>query len=108
MSVIDNYCHNTTKACIHLDNRGMTNEKSSCQYNDGDNWKGLQSVNYKNPPWSVEFPQLLEIDDTNCCKPYMDDFENNEYCIGHMFDFSNSSDDSQWDVITKNNTQNCQ
>ena len=46
----NNYCENVNY-CMHLDNRGMNWQQTSCNNtNTSSLWQGLYSVNYQNPP----------------------------------------------------------
>ena len=101
-----NYCFDVD-TCAHLDNRGMSWQNTDCNYPNGSLWEGLYYVNYTYPPWSIQFPELLKIENQEPCVPVFNQFENNQYCnTGKFSDFSNATAVS-WNSTLKNNVEHC-
>lgn len=44
---------------VHIDNRGMGWQKK--QSRTGTLWRRLQAVDYKHPPWSIRYPELVAL-----------------------------------------------
>jgi len=100
---------NTFKNCttsVHLDNRGMNWQKDSCQPG-GQLAQQLDSVNYKSPPWSVQFPEMVNIMNDHPCVPVYNVVENNVYCGGKEFIDASESDIKDWLDTVQNNVQKC-
>ena len=74
-----NYCVDVD-ICIHEDNRGMTWQPDPCTPPNGDLFQGLYSVNYTFPPWSVTYPDIVNIPNQQPCVPVFNVIQNNQYC----------------------------
>jgi len=103
--ITNNYFINNELA-IHFDNRGMNWQKDMCQPGADFN-KEMDSMNYKNPPWSVKYPELLTIFSDHPCVPVHNEVASNMYCnVGGFLDASDK-DITSWFSEEKNNTAHC-
>ena len=101
----NNYCDNVD-ICVHLDNRGMTWEPLPCTPPNGSLWEGLYSVNYQNPPWSISYPEMVDIEEP--CVPVFNVIENNQYCgLNTTFASFTKKDAISWNDTVDNNIYKC-
>eukprot|EP01006_Ploeotia_vitrea_P058130 TRINITY_DN68828_c0_g1_i1.p1 TRINITY_DN68828_c0_g1~~TRINITY_DN68828_c0_g1_i1.p1 ORF type:complete len:356 (+),score=48.16 TRINITY_DN68828_c0_g1_i1:53-1069(+) len=104
--VKNNYCQQC-HTCVHLDNRGMNWQKTSCTPPNGVLWKGLDAVHYTKPPYSVAFPVLKSIPTDHPCVPVQNTIESNLYCKCHQFGSYSAKQAKEWYSVSKNNTMHC-
>lgn len=68
---------------FHLDDRGESWQKDYCSPPDGHFWTELNGLNYKSPPYSLRYPELLNID--RPCVPVHNVIEGNTWCGSSNF-----------------------
>ena len=66
----------------------------------------LESVNYQNPPWSLEYPELVHIFQDHPCIPVYNVVANNTYCGGTFIDIS-AEQAKEWLDTVANNSMKC-
>ena len=66
----------------------------------------LESVNYQNPPWSLEYPVLVHIFQDHPCIPVYNVVANNTYCGGTFIDIS-AEQAKEWLDTVANNSMKC-
>ena len=87
---------------VHVDNRGMNWESARCNSTSGDCWQGLADVNYQQPPWSTQFPELQSFNDGKACMPEHTSVQGNVWCGGEFTDVS-PGNAAAWGVTFVNN-----
>ena len=102
MQAINNYCHNVDSCfivgggrdnllsgnraeivkspMIQFDNRGMNWQHQMCNNSSGELVQQLYSVNYTFPPYSVEYPAIVNTMSDHPCVPVGNSFIGNTYC----------------------------
>ena len=107
-NIIKNNYFKDVDYCVRIDNRGMNIQSNWCTPPNGSLWQGLYSVNYTNPPWSIQYPELLNISNEQPCVPVYNDIENNEYC-GENTKFTDNLSQNiiSWNDTMKNNVYKC-
>eukprot|EP00731_Ephydatia_muelleri_P030116 Em0021g639a len=104
--VTGNVYVNCTTA-VHIDNRGLTWQPTYCS-TGGMFSQQLQSVNYTQPPWSLHYPQLVNITTDHPCVPCYNLISGNIYCrVKQFVDFNSTIATVQWLANIFNNTQDC-
>ena len=79
---------------VHLDARGLTSGKD-CDPPNGVFWKQLDVMNYTNPPWSVEFPELINA--PHPCLPWHTNITGNSYCGPSFVNFTDFTEQNATD-----------
>jgi hypothetical protein len=90
--------------CVHVDDRGLTWQKDSCKPG-GSFEQQLQSVNYQQPPWSIRYPELINIMKDHPCVPVYNDIENNTYTNSTKFFDVPDTSLKTWLDTQRNNTE---
>ncbi|XP_065842378.1 uncharacterized protein [Oscarella lobularis] len=93
---------------VHIDDRGLTWQKDDCKPG-GTFEQQLKGVNYQEPPWSTQYPELVHIFDDHPCVPVYNVVENNTYCNHGTSKFIDASDAQVkgWMDSVENNVQKC-
>ena len=68
---------------IAFDDRGMNWQHSACMKNCTGNicfYHELESVNFQEPPYSIAYPEIVNIYDEFPCLPIGNVIEDNKYC----------------------------
>jgi|EP00945_MAST-04E_sp_MAST-4E-sp1_P003217 hypothetical protein len=104
---------------IAFDNRGMNWQSAFCHFNCSASLGtscarvALQAVHYQSPPWSVEFPELVDIYSNHPCVPVENVIDDNRYCHEHSPPgtglFLNRDEDviRSWLSRSSNNVEDC-
>jgi len=106
---------------IAFDNRGMNWESAACKSDCTSKTSSfcyitaLEAVNYKNPPYSLEYPELIDIfsPSSHPCVPVGNAIDSNTYCHtkshgGGLFIDRNVSTVQSWFSEMSNNHESCQ
>eukprot|EP00658_Telonema_sp_P-2_P029970 TRINITY_DN22718_c0_g1_i3.p1 TRINITY_DN22718_c0_g1~~TRINITY_DN22718_c0_g1_i3.p1 ORF type:complete len:118 (+),score=23.79 TRINITY_DN22718_c0_g1_i3:163-516(+) len=110
-----NYFENNIRD-IAFDNRGMTWENPSCQENCSADLGtscfrlALEAVNYKNPPYSERFPEIVDIYENHPCVPVGNEIVGNLYChalVAGEFINRDPGTVTSWHSVLSNNTERC-
>uniref|UniRef100_A0A6B2L049 Right handed beta helix domain-containing protein n=1 Tax=Arcella intermedia TaxID=1963864 RepID=A0A6B2L049_9EUKA len=91
---------------VHFDNRGMNWQNTSCAPG-GMLEKQLISVNYENPPWSVKYPELVNIMKDHPCVPVHNVISSNQYCQVPEFLSATPAQITSWYSTAQDNNPNC-
>ena len=67
----------------------------------------LKSVNWTQPPWSIQYPKLGNIMKDHPCIPVYNIIENNRCCQSKQFIDASDGDLNKWLITVKNNTITC-
>ena len=110
----DNYFLNNDKD-IAFDNRGMKWQHAACLENCTGTicFKNeLDSVNYKLPPYSTNYPNIVNIYDDFPCVPLGNIIEDNRYCHKKsppsvVFIDQNDATINAWHSFISNNVEDC-
>eukprot|EP00040_Diaphanoeca_grandis_P011519 m.59091 g.59091 ORF g.59091 m.59091 type:complete len:658 (-) comp22658_c0_seq1:334-2307(-) len=120
-----NLIHNNTfinnDVDIAFDDRGLTWQLSYCNQNctstrDGVNpscfYKELEGLNYTNPPYSIQYPELLTTFADHPCTPVHNMIEDNQYCHakskdGGKFITATDTQINSWMSTIANNVEKC-
>jgi len=103
---------------IEYDNRGMTwqNLETCNSSTTGTLFVKLAKLNYKQPPYSVHYPELLTIASDHPCVPVHNDISGNVYChtnsmnlsgVPHGFINADSATVASWFSTMANNVERC-
>ena len=103
---------------IHFDNRGMNWMSTACNISCNDNlgtscFHGeLQSLNWQNPPYSTQYPEIVDIYKKYPCIPIHNVIANNKYCHtksggGGQFIDRNNATVNGWMSSMSNNSEAC-
>ncbi|KAA0159408.1 hypothetical protein FNF28_05879 [Cafeteria roenbergensis] len=92
---------------VHIDDRGLTWQKSSCNPINGSLVAALDALHYQQPPWSTAYPLLANITQDHPCVPVYNLIVNN--CFQNVTTFTDVSPEhqSQWMETYANNTSPC-
>jgi len=104
-NVTNNHFTNCTLS-VHFDNRGMNWQNSSCAPG-GSFEQQLNSVNYKQPPWSTAYPELVNIMQDHPCVPVYNNILNNYYCEGKNFIDATAGQVKDWFSVANDNVLKC-
>lgn len=85
---------------------GRWHTKTTIAFQGGMFQQQLESVNYQNPPWSLEYPELVHIFQDHPCIPVYNVVANNTYCGGTFIDIS-AEQAKEWLDTVANNSMNC-
>jgi len=66
----------------------------------------LEAVHYQNPPWSLQYPELVHIFQDHPCVPVYNEVVDNTYCGGTFIDIS-TDQAKQWLDTVANNSMKC-
>ena len=110
----DNFFLNNDKD-IAFDNRGMTWQHSACQINCTGPvcfHAELENLNFQNPPYSTEYPEIVGIYDNYPCLPVDNVIEDNKYCHEHspssaLFIDRDAKTINSWHSSISNNVEEC-
>jgi len=91
---------------IHFDNRGMNWQKDMCAPG-GEFEQQLNSVHYKQAPWSKEYPELVTIMQDHPCIPVYNHIDDNVYCQSKDFMDSTPQQVKDWLSTADGNVQRC-
>lgn len=105
--VTGNHFSNCTYA-THIDDRGLTWQTQYCMPPNGIFFQQLEALNYKQPPYSTRYPELVNIANDHPCVPVYNQLVNNTYCslISGFIDAS-SADTDKWLDVVKDNVEKC-
>ena len=105
---------------VAFDNRGMNWQSTFCQFNCSASLGtscarlALEAVRYQSPPWSVVFPEVVDIYKDHPCVPVGNIIEDNFYCHKNSppgttpsFLNRNASVIKSWLSMNSNNVENC-
>ena len=110
----DNFFLNNDKD-IAFDNRGMTWQHSACLINCTGPvcfHAELENLNYQNPPYSTEYPEIARIYDNYPCIPVDNVIEDNKYChelspSSAVFIDRDLKTINSWHSSISNNVEDC-
>lgn len=97
---------------VHVDNRGMNWQADSCAYNSsytGALVQDLFTVNYTLPPYSTNYPPIVNTLNYHPCIPVNITVSNNVYCnLTQGFIDADSNETTSWyDNVNNNNPFSC-
>ena len=92
--------------CINCYRKIKNVTKTTILFQGGMFQQQLESVNYQNPPWSLEYPELVHIFQDHPCIPVYNVVANNTYCGGTFIDIS-SDQAKEWLDTVANNSMKC-
>ena len=105
---------------VAFDNRGMNWQSKFCQFNCSASLGtscarlALEAVRYQSPPWSVVFPEVVDIYKDHPCVPVGNIIEDNTWCHKNSppgatpsFLDRNASVIKSWLSMSSNNVENC-
>ena len=104
--VRNNICRNVG-TCLHMDNRGMNWQVDACTYNKtytGDLVQGLFNMNYKAPPYSTAFPEIVDTLSNRPCVPVNVSFLSNAACNATTLIDTSLTDLASWGDVFEGNT----
>ena len=110
----DNFFLNNDKD-IAFDNRGMTWQHSACLINCTGPvcfHAELENLNFQNPPYSTEYPEIASIYDNYPCLPVDNVIEDNKYChelspSSALFIDRDAKTINSWHSSISNNVEDC-
>ena len=86
-TVIENNVFVDTGWSVHVDNRGMGWQRKATQ--GGTLMKRLRAIDYKSPPWSERYPELVDILEDRFCEPVDNVVQRNIFSQkGTLYNFS--------------------
>jgi len=91
---------------VHFDNRGMNWQKDMCAPG-GQFEMQLNSVNYKQPPWSKAYPFLVSIMEDHPCIPVYNNIDQNDFCNCPKFLDATPDQVKEWLSTADGDTQKC-
>ena len=74
---------------IHFDNRGMNWQQKSCQQNCSASmgtscfYTSLKALNWQHPPYSTQYPEIVNIYEDHPCVPVHNTISGNTFCHVH-------------------------
>lgn len=94
-------------ADVHFDNRGMNWQSKSCHPNCSASmgtscfYTSLEALNWQHPPYSVQYPEIVNIYEERPCVPVFNVIANNTFChkkshSGGKFIDRNASTIASW------------
>lgn len=105
-TVTGNTFINSGAASIHIDDRGLTWQKSYCTPPDGTFWQEMKALHYTQPPYATEYPSMLNITNDYPCVPVNNVVQDNRWCGSAPFtDFDITTANTKWHNSISGNTQ---
>lgn len=92
---------------VHLDNRGMNWQQSSCNSSTGALVQQLFSVNYTQPPYSTAYPAITDSLSFHPCVPVRSNVTSNTYCNTTAFQDVTQRQIDSWFCDYSLNTEKC-
>ena len=105
-TISDNICKSTDQYCVHFDNRGMNWQRAYCTPPNGQLVEQLFQVNYTYPPYSKQYPRIVNTLSDRPCVPVGNLISNNLYsnCTKGFVSESTATIES-WGSTIENNSQ---
>lgn len=92
---------------VHIDDRGLTWQKDYCNPINGTFIEELRSLNYQQPPWSVHYPELVNITSEFPCVPvYNSVTANCQSGSGNFTDFT-AEEAADWKETIQSAVPSC-
>ena len=107
-----NRCTGAVDTCVHIDDRGLNWQASSCSFNatyTGQLVQGLYDVHYTQPPYSVAFPEIVYTLQRRPCTPFNISVVGNTYCrsVQRFLDATANQTTTWGDVVDNNQQVSC-
>ena len=91
-----------THGFMKFDNRGLGWQAAFCK---SEFPKQLQSVNYTQPPYSIEYPAIVNSLTYRPCTPVQNSFIGNTYCDTPLFSATTDATIKEWGSYASGNTE---
>jgi len=94
-----------TATPVHVDDRGLTWQKTYCEPPNGHFWQELNALHYTEPPYSSRYPELLTIAKERPCVPVHNVIHKNIYCGSAKFADISQAQAVSWNITLADNVE---
>jgi len=99
----------STGVAVHIDDRGLSWQKSYCTPPNGTFFQELDALHYQQPPWSTAYPALVNISTEHPCVPVYNNITGNCYNADGVPSFTDvtAGNQAKWLDTFSDNTSPC-